>query len=298
MKVRRAAANTTYADLSASPEYTTLPIAHARGHWEWVEDEPYGSVPNGNGHPKPRRKRRFRRLRRLFGLIIGLALVGALVFGGLLLVTPSVGDAQARARALDKAHHAAYPGPPVPVRFAAALTATEDHRFYSEPGIDPFGVARVAVGVVTRRPDQGGATLYQQLAKMLYAPGSGFAGEAQEVGLGFKLFLTYPRQLILRMYTDVAYFGHGYYGLASASCGYFGIHPAQLSWPQSALLAGLVQAPSAYDPYQHYSAARGRESHVLGRLVSVGRLTQAQAATAFAQPLHLVRLVRAGGRCA
>ena len=70
-------------------------------------------------------------------------------------------------------------------------------------------------GRITGRPDQGGATLYQQLAKMLYTPGrSGLAVEAEQVSLGIKLDLAYPKPQILRMYADVAYFGHGYYGLA------------------------------------------------------------------------------------
>jgi penicillin-binding protein 1A len=106
--------------------------------------------------------------------------------------------------------------------------------------------------------------------------------------LGIKLELSYPKAEILRMYADVAYFGHGYYGLAAASCGYFGVTPAGLNWPQAALLAGLMQAPTADNPVAHYAAARVRESHVLGRLVAMGKLTPAQARGAYAQPLHLV----------
>jgi penicillin-binding protein 1A len=296
MSVRGSAEDGTYG--GHPPDgYSTSPIPIARtGHWEWVEDDSYGGFQNGNGYGgyPPRRRRRFRWLRRLFTLFFGVLMLGVLGFGGLLLVTPSVSDAQAVARSFDKAHHAVYPGPPVPLRFAKSLTATEDHRFYSEPGIDPFGVARVAVGTATGRPDPGGSTLYQQLAKMLYASGGGFTSEAEEVGLGFKLYLTYPRALILQMYADVAYFGHGYYGLAAASCGYFGVHPAQLSWPQAAMLAGLVQGPSVDDPLLHYSIARGRESHVLGRLTALGTLTSAQATAAYAQPLQLIP---GGGHC-
>jgi penicillin-binding protein 1A len=128
-------------------------------------------------------------------LIVGLVLVGLLSVGGLLLVTPSVGDAPARAQAMDRLHHVAYPGPPVPARFAASLVSTEDHRFYSEPGIDPFAIGRLIGGRLAGRPDQGGATLYQQLAKMLYTPGrSGIAVQAEQVGLGIKLDLAYVRR--------------------------------------------------------------------------------------------------------
>jgi membrane peptidoglycan carboxypeptidase len=222
-------------------------------------------------------------------VVVGLVLVVALGIGGLLLVTPSVGDAQARAQTLNRQHHAVYPGPAVPGRFAAALVSTEDHRFYSEPGIDLFAIARLIEGKITGRPDQGGATLYQQLAKMLYTPGrSGITVQAEQVALGIKLDLAYPKPKILQMYAAIAYFGNDYYGLRAASCGYFGVRPATLSWPQAAMLAGLVQAPTAYDPITHFAAARARQSHVLSRLVATGQLSPAEASRAYRQELDLV----------
>jgi membrane peptidoglycan carboxypeptidase len=243
--------------------------------------------PMGIPRKPPRRRRRW--LRRFLIVVLALALVGALAFVTLLLVTPSVGNAPALARSIDASHHAVYPGPPVPPKFADSLVSTEDHRFYSEPGIDLYAVARVIRGRLTGEPDQGGATLYQQLAKMLYTPGrSGVYIEVEQVMLGIKLYLTYPRPEILRMYADVAYFGHGYYGLAAASCGYFGVAPAGLNWPQAAMLAGLVQAPSADNPVAHFAAAKARQAHVLGRLAATGKLTQAQASRAYRRPLHLV----------
>ena len=228
-------------------------------------------------------------LRRVLIAILALALVGVLAFATLLLVTPSVGSAPSLAAAFDRAHGAAYPGPLVPSRFAGSLVATEDHRFYSEPGFDPVAIGRVIIGRVTGQPDQGGATLYQQLAKMLYTQGqAGASVEAEQIILGIKLDLSYSKPQIMRLYADVAYFGRGYYGLAEASCGYFGVTPAGLSWPQAALLAGMVQAPTADNPIDHYTVARAREAHVLGRLVATGRLTAAQAARAYRAPLHLV----------
>jgi len=246
----------------------------------------------GNGEvfgPLPRRRRRHPWLFRLTATVLVLILLALLGLGALLLFTPSVSDAPARAQAIDRQHHVVYPGPPVPYRFAAALVSTEDHRFYSEPGIDPFAIARLIEGRLTGRPDQGGATLYQQLAKMLYTPGqSGLLVQAEEVGLGIKLDLTYPKAQILQMYADVAYFGHHYYGLAAASCGYFGVTPARLSWPQAAMLAGLMQAPSADDPIVHPALGRARQAHVLQRLVATGVLTQVEADQAFRQSLGLV----------
>jgi membrane peptidoglycan carboxypeptidase len=258
---------------------------------------PYTPTSPGMPPARPRRgsgtaqgpPRLPRWLRRVLITVLAVALAGVLAFATLLLVTPSVGTAPSLAQAFDRAHGAAYPGPPVPSRFAASLVSTEDHRFYSEPGFDPFAIGRVILARVTGGPDQGGATLYQQLAKMLYTPGqSGVRVEVEQVILGIKLDLSYSKAQILRLYGDVAYFGHGYYGLAEASCGYFGVTPAGLSWPQAAMLAGLVQAPTADNPVAHYGAARAREAHVLGRLVATGTLTQAQASRAYSAPLHLV----------
>jgi penicillin-binding protein 1A len=183
-----------------------------------------------------------------------------------------------------------------PGRFAAALEATEDHRFASEPGVDPFAVGRVAVSYLSGRGDEGGATLYQQLAKMLYTPGrSGLAAEAEQVALAVKLKYGYTGAEILRLYGDVAYFGHGFYGLAEASCGYFGVRPAGLSWPQAALLAGLVQAPTIDDPITHPAAGLAREQHVIGRLVTVGAISQSAARAYLAIPLSV--LLRHAGGC-
>jgi membrane peptidoglycan carboxypeptidase len=235
------------------------------------------------------RRRGLRLLRRLMTLVVVLVVLISLALGALLVVTPSVGNAPTLARQQDVSHHSVYPGPPVPARFAAALVATEDHRFYSEPGIDPLAVARVVEAAVTGQGDQGGATLDQQLAKLLYTDGkSGVPVKAEQVGLAVKLYLSYSHPQILQMYADVAYFGHGYYGLSAASCGYFGIPSAGLSWPEAAMLAGLVQGPSTDDPILHFARARAREQHVLGRLVATGTLTQAQAVAAYGQPLHLV----------
>jgi membrane peptidoglycan carboxypeptidase len=243
----------------------------------------------------PGRRRLARAARTLVLTALTLFLVCALAFGLLLLVTPSTTNARELASAFDQAHGAAYPGVVVPFRFATSLEATEDHRFASEPGIDPVAVARVLYSYAVRRGDQGGATLYQQLAKMLYTPGkTGLAAEAEQVSLAVKLKYGYSEPEILRLYADVAYFGHGYYGLQDAACGYFGVRPDQLSWPQAALLAGLVQGPTADDPLNHPAAGLAREQHVIGRLVAVGAISQADASAYLSTPLGSL-LSHAGG---
>lgn len=233
--------------------------------------------------------------RRTLLVCAALLLAFVVAFGALLLATPSVGNARQLASAIDRAHRADYPGGVVPYRFAASLEATEDHRFNSEPGIDPLAIGRVIYSYAAGRGDQGGATLYQQLAKMLYTPGqAGFMAEAEQVALAVKLKFSYSGPQILRLYSDVAYFGHGFYGLEAASCGYFGLRPDRMSWPQAAMLAGLVQAPTAYDPLTYAARGLARERHVIGRLVAVGALTPAQADSYLAVPLHRVLAVAAG----
>ncbi len=267
--------------------------ASGPGHARGGAGGPSWRPPGGRRGPRRPVRRGRRLLRWLAMAVAAVILLGLVAFGGLLAVTPSAGNAQELARAQDRAHHSAYPGAPVPARFAASLVATEDHRFYSEPGIDVFAVGRVIMGSVTGGGDQGGATLYQQLAKLLYpSAGSGTAAKAEQAALAVKLDQAYTKAQILQMYAAVVYFGHGYYGLDAASCGYFGQQPAELSWAQAAMLAGLVLAPSADNPVDHPAKARAREQHVLGRLAATHALTSAQAAAAFAHPLQLA----AGGK--
>lgn len=254
----------------------------------------------GSTRPLPQRRqrpasRRRRYLRRATFTLATLVALFALAAGALFLVTPSAGEATQLAAQQAKAHNIAYPGPPVPQNFARPLVATEDHRFYGEPGIDPLAVGRVIRGKVIGSPDQGGATIEQQLAKMLYTPGqSGLTAEIEQLALAVKLNAAYSKAQILRLYAEVAYYGHGYYGLQAASCGYFG-HPAQdLTVVQGAMLAGVVNAPSIDDPVNDPVNARARLAHVIERMVAVGYLTPAQGTRELGAPLGIVPRGQAG----
>jgi membrane peptidoglycan carboxypeptidase len=217
--------------------------------------------------------------------VVVLLAVGA---GVLWVITPSASEATQLALAQARQHGIAYPGPDVPQNFARPIIATEDHRFSSEPGVDPLAVGRVAWAKVTGGSDQGGATIEQQLAKLRYTPTeTGFNAEVKQVVLAVKLNLAYSKQQILDLYAEAAYYGHGYYGLEAASCGYFG-HPARdLTVNQGAMLAGVVNAPSVDDPISDPDNARARLEHVIARMVAVGDLTNAQAQQALAAPLGL-----------
>jgi membrane peptidoglycan carboxypeptidase len=241
------------------------------------------------------RRFNYRLVFRLLRIGLVIVAVGALAFAVLLAVTPSVDNAQALVQVQASEHGTAYPGPQVPPRFATALVATEDHRFYTEPGIDLLALPRVGVAALTGNTDQGGSTIEQQLAKMLYTPGrNDFWAKVEQVALGVKLNFTYPKAQILQMYAEVAYYGNQYYGLEQASCGYFGRVPAQLSWVQSAMLAGVVNAPTSDDPVTHPAQAHIRLTHVVGRLVAVGTFTQAQASAVLGQSLRVVPRSQAG----
>ena len=225
---------------------------------------------------------------RIVKVVLAVVVLLALAGGALFVLTPSAGQATALAQAQAAGHHIAYPGPPVPRYFAQALVATEDHRFYADPGVDPFALARVVGSRVTGRTDQGGSTIDQQLAKNLYTSGrSGFTRDIEQVALAVKLNMTYRKPEILQLYAEVAYYGHGYYGLNAASCGYFGRPPAQLTLVQAAMLAGVVNAPTYDDPLVYPAQARARLVHVIGRMAAVGYLTTAQENAALKASLNL-----------
>jgi penicillin-binding protein 1A len=167
------------------------------------------------------------------------------------------------------------------------VLAVEDHRFNHHFGIDVLALGRAGVGVVTGS-DQGGSTIEVQLGKLLYTGGRrDLRAQAEQAALAIKLDWTYSKSQILLMYLNSEYFGHGFYGIAAASHGYFGRGPDQLDWSQAALLAGLLKAPSDYDPLLHPQESLRRRAHVLQRLRAVGALTGSQLAQAESTGLEL-----------
>jgi penicillin-binding protein 1A len=226
-----------------------------------------------------------RRLGRALGAVV---LIVAALLGIGWVLTPSVDDAQQLVSAELATNGATALQGAVPTKLADALIATEDTRFEHHVGIDPIGVVRAAWGGLTGT-DEGGSTLDQQLAKNLYQGGrQSITDRVQSVVLALKLDATWSKDDLLRMYLDDGYYGNGFYGLAAASEGYFGVQPTDLGWAQATLLAGLFQAPSAYDPFLHPELAKERQAHVLNRLVTVGTLTRAEADKIAGQSWDLV----------
>ncbi|HEY8620507.1 MAG TPA: biosynthetic peptidoglycan transglycosylase [Dermatophilaceae bacterium] len=232
------------------------------------------------------RHRWLRRAGWAVAVLVGVAILGV---AALWPLTPSVaGAAQLVRTHLSGLHSSELVVLPQPDRVGQALIATEDSRFWQTPGIDPVSTLRAGLATVTGNIDTGAATVEQQLAKNLYYPqNDGVLSKVKEAELSLKLDTHYSKNDILRLYLADVYFGHGFYGLPAAAYGYFGVSPAQLSWAQASMLAGLVQAPSAYDPIDHLSTGRLRQRHVLNRLVATKVLSRAQADAAFAAPLGL-----------
>jgi len=170
-----------------------------------------------------------------------------------------------------------------------AIVATEDKTFWTNIGIDPASLARAAYADVLHRGIvQGGSTMTQELAKTLFLTEQRtFSRKFAEVFLALRLTATFSKRDIMTMYMNSVYFGEGAYGVGDAARVYFGVPVRRLSLPQAALLAGLVNAPSAYDPYLHPALALSRRNWVLHRMAAVGDITAAAAQSASQAPLGL-----------
>jgi penicillin-binding protein 1A len=237
-----------------------------------------------NAQPSIRRP-----LRIAAGALLATCALSALAAGLIYGSVPEVGDAAGRATALDRAHGGHVVAVTRSERVARAIVAVEDKRFFEHGALDPLAIGRVLFRTVTGSgADPGGSTVAVQLAKTLYVPRPGsFLSDLRAIALAFKLEQAYPKRQILSMYLNAIYFGHGYYGVERASRGYFGRAARDLSWGQATLLAGLPQAPSAFDPVDHLSRAKLRQQEVLTQLVATHALSPAAAGRAAREPLHL-----------
>jgi penicillin-binding protein 1A len=185
----------------------------------------------------------------------------------------------------------------VPENLIKALIATEDMRFYSHRGIDLRGVARALFrNVRAKKVLEGGSTLTQQLAKVLFlTPERSYARKVKEMVLALKIEQRYTKREILALYLNQIYFGSGAYGVEAASQIYFGKKAKDLDIAECALLAGLPRSPKYYSPFKSPENARGRRAYVLNRMVATRVLTPAQAEEANKTPLPLQPALKNGG---
>jgi penicillin-binding protein 1A len=159
-----------------------------------------------------------------------------------------------------------------------ATTAIEDRRFYQHGGVDYVGIARAAWKDVTAgKVVEGGSTITQQLVRNLYTgQQKTFSRKIKEACLAVKLAQKWPKRKILDEYLNTVYYGNHAYGVEAAAQTYFSKHASQLSLVQSALLAGLPQAPSVYDPFHNPKAAVERRGEVLRAMLTNRDITLAQ----------------------
>ena len=179
----------------------------------------------------------------------------------------------------------------LPAHLVHAVLATEDRRFYDHFGVDMIGLARAAwANWRAGRVVQGGSTLTQQLAKNLFLTAERtIARKIREVLLALYLESRFSKDQILTLYLNRVYLGAGTYGVAAAAEKYFGKPAARLTLPESAMLAGLLKAPSRYAPTNDLQAARARANQVLINMAAAGYLTDAAVEAAKRQPAGLTR---------
>lgn len=179
-----------------------------------------------------------------------------------------------------------------------ALVAIEDDTYWIEPAIDPVGILRAAViDITSGKIVQGGSTITQQLAKNLYlSDARTFSRKFKELLITLKMSTMYDKRQIISMYLNDVYFGEGAYGIQAASQVYFGHGAHTLTLPESALLAGLVNAPSYYDPYVNPSAAVARRNVVLHQMYLLHYITKSQETNAINTSLKLSGAPLAGDK--
>lgn len=179
----------------------------------------------------------------------------------------------------------------LPEHLVDAVLAVEDRRYYSHFGIDLIGTSRALVANLRAgRVVQGGSTITQQLAKNLFlSPERTYKRKAQEVMLAFWLEHRFSKDEILALYLNRVYFGAGSWGAESAARRYFGKSASELSIGESALLAGLLKAPSRYAPTNDARRASVRATVVLDLMYATGRISEDERIAAASTPIRVSR---------
>lgn len=168
----------------------------------------------------------------------------------------------------------------VPVTVQREVLAAEDRHYYSEPGISLTGMLRALyVDVTGGTVTQGGSTITQQYTKNAFLTQQRtFSRKIREIFIAVKLDHSVSKNTVLHDYLNTIYFGRGVYGIQAAAEAYFGVGVNRLDTAQGAVLAGLIDAPSLYDPYVDASAAHARWQYVLKGMVIMHWLSPTQAA--------------------
>jgi penicillin-binding protein 1A len=160
----------------------------------------------------------------------------------------------------------------IPIQLQQAFIAAEDARFYKHGGIDFFSILRAFIknleaGTIV----QGGSTITQQVTKsFLLTPERSYKRKIKEAILAYRIDRAFTKEEILYLYLNQIYLGHGAYGVEAAAENYFGKSVSELNLAESAILAGLPQAPSRYSPFKFPERAKQRQIYVLNRMLDEG----------------------------
>jgi membrane peptidoglycan carboxypeptidase len=230
--------------------------------------------------------------RSLAAVLVLLGVLVIAVFAQAFVAAPSTDDLGLRIARYDLVHGAL----PVPLAKVSpvlrqAVVATEDERFYQHSGVDLIALLRaVPFDVIHLSLAQGASTIAEQLAKLIYLNGNDHSGwrKIQEITLGYRIGHGYSHERILEAYLNSVYLGENQYGVEAASEHYFGRSASRLDLREASVLAGLIQAPSAYDPQANPQAARSRQVDVLRAMVRDGYIAETEARAAVGVPLELV----------
>lgn len=222
---------------------------------------------------------------------LAAALLAAIILPSattLWVTTPSGSDIQQRVLATTRAHGVVLLAEDeVPQTLADAVVATEDERFYSHHGVDSIGLARALLyDVANACPCQGGSTITEQLVKVVYLGGSDLGyNKVEDMALALKVERVIGKRQIMADYLSEIPSGFGRYGVRAAACAYFEAPLSRLTLGEYALLAGVAQAPSVYDPTVNPEAALARRGQVLEAMVADRYITRAQASAASREPV-------------
>lgn len=173
----------------------------------------------------------------------------------------------------------------------SAVLAAEDSEFYAHRGLRLTAILRALLADLSSgEARQGGSTITQQVARMLFLGRERtLQRKAAEAIIAVRMERMYTKDHILEMYLNMAYFGHGAYGMGAAAQNYFGKSATNLTLAEASMLAGLLPAPNLYTPLRHPDRARVRQNYVLSRMVETGMITEADKAAALATELKYAR---------
>jgi len=173
--------------------------------------------------------------------------------------------------------------------YLKAVVAAEDRRYYSHGAVDIMGFSRAMYNnIISLKLKEGGSSITQQLSKNIFLDQkTELERKIKELFYAIELEKRYSKDDILELYVNTSYFGAGYYGIGPATKGYYDKTPEKLNLNEIAFLAGVPNAPSVYNPYEHYELALQRRNIVLRKMVYNGDITQEEALSVYNEKLNV-----------